>query len=158
MMVDDCALLSRAVSAVLDVEDPISAAYTLEVSSPGIDRPLVQLADFDRFIGKEALLERKARGPLQRKLVSLLVKDPEPLMFHAEVVWRESVAVGYVRAASYGHTLGGAVGLAMVESDSPIDQAWIDRGHWSIDIAGRVYPAVASLRPLFDPTGSRVKT
>jgi ribosome maturation factor RimP len=70
MMVDDCALVSRAISAVLDVEDPIQAAYTLEVSSPGIDRPLVCLGDFQRFAGLEALVElvrliegrRKLRG------------------------------------------------------------------------------------------------
>ncbi len=57
MVVDDCADLSRAISAVLDVEDPISGAYTLEVSSPGIDRPLVKLRDFERFVGFEARVE-----------------------------------------------------------------------------------------------------
>ncbi|MBL8667584.1 MAG: ribosome maturation factor RimP [Rhodospirillales bacterium] len=57
MMVDDCATLSRALSAVLDIDDPIGSAYTLEVSSPGIDRPLVRLADFDRFAGLEARIE-----------------------------------------------------------------------------------------------------
>jgi ribosome maturation factor RimP len=55
--VDDCAAISTAVSALLDVEDPISEAYTLEVSSPGIDRPLTRLADFDRWTGHEAKLE-----------------------------------------------------------------------------------------------------
>ena len=57
MLVDDCAVLSRAVSAVLDVEDPIPGAFTLEVSSPGIDRPLVRLDDFERFAGFEARVE-----------------------------------------------------------------------------------------------------
>jgi ribosome maturation factor RimP len=57
MEVDDCAALSRAVSAVLDVEDPIEPEYTLEVSSPGIDRPLTRLADFSRWEGYEAKLE-----------------------------------------------------------------------------------------------------
>ncbi|NJO67835.1 MAG: ribosome maturation factor RimP [Rhodospirillales bacterium] len=57
MTVDDCADLSRAVSALLDVSDPISVPYTLEVSSPGIDRPLVSLADYDRFAGFEARIE-----------------------------------------------------------------------------------------------------
>lgn len=57
MEVEDCARLSRAISAVLDVEDPISDAYALEVSSPGIDRPLTRLADFDRWEGYEARLE-----------------------------------------------------------------------------------------------------
>ncbi len=55
--VDDCAEISTAVSAVLDVEDPITDAYTLEVSSPGIDRPLTRLKDFDEFEGYEAKLE-----------------------------------------------------------------------------------------------------
>jgi ribosome maturation factor RimP len=70
--VDECARISRAVSAVLDVEDPISGEYTLEVSSPGIDRPLTRLADFERWSGYEARLEveepiegrRRFRGTL----------------------------------------------------------------------------------------------
>ena len=57
MKVDDCAALSTAVSAVLDVEDPILGHYDLEVSSPGIDRPLVRLADFERYTGFVAKLE-----------------------------------------------------------------------------------------------------
>jgi len=59
MNVDDCADISRAVSAVLDVEDPIKSAYTLEVSSPGLDRPLVRLTDYDRFTGFEAKIQLK---------------------------------------------------------------------------------------------------
>ena len=55
--VDDCATISGAVSATLDVEDPILDAYALEVSSPGIDRPLTRLKDFDMFEGYEAKLE-----------------------------------------------------------------------------------------------------
>jgi ribosome maturation factor RimP len=60
MSVDDCARISRTVSALLDVEDPIASAYTLEVSSPGIDRPLIKPEDFTRFAGFEAKLETKA--------------------------------------------------------------------------------------------------
>ncbi|SPF79555.1 ribosome maturation factor RimP [Pseudoprimorskyibacter insulae] len=55
--VDECADISNAVSAVLDVEDPILDTYTLEVSSPGIDRPLTRLKDFDTFEGYEAKVE-----------------------------------------------------------------------------------------------------
>ena len=57
MTVQDCALISRHVSAIMDVEDPISSAYNLEISSPGIDRPLNNAADFGRFIGHEASIE-----------------------------------------------------------------------------------------------------
>jgi ribosome maturation factor RimP len=54
--VDDCARVSRDLSAVLDVEDPVPAAYTLEVSSPGLDRPLRHAADYRRFSGRRAKL------------------------------------------------------------------------------------------------------
>ncbi len=57
MNVDDCAEISRAVSALLDVDDPIAGAYQLEVSSPGIDRPLTKPADFERFVGFETRVE-----------------------------------------------------------------------------------------------------
>jgi ribosome maturation factor RimP len=57
MTVDHCAEVSRAVSALLDVADPIAGAYRLEVTSPGIDRPLVRRADYQRFAGLEARLE-----------------------------------------------------------------------------------------------------
>jgi ribosome maturation factor RimP len=57
MNVDGCEAVSRAVSPVLDLEDPISQAYNLEVSSPGIDRPLVRRSDFERWAGHEAKIE-----------------------------------------------------------------------------------------------------
>lgn len=57
MDVEDCATVSRALSAVLDVEDPVSDAYTLEVSSPGIDRPLTRAKDFARWAGHLARIE-----------------------------------------------------------------------------------------------------
>ncbi len=71
--VDDCAKISSAVSAILDVEDPIDGEYTLEVSSPGIDRPLTRLKDFDTWNGHEAKMEtadlidgrKRFKGPLR---------------------------------------------------------------------------------------------
>lgn len=110
------------------------------------------------FLGKEAVLAQKAAGPLKKRLLQVLVKDPAAMLFHAEIVHRDGRAVGYVRAASYGHTLGGAVGLAMIDAgDEVLDQKWIDAGRWEIDIAGTRYPAIASLRPLYDPGNERIK-
>jgi ribosome maturation factor RimP len=57
MSIDDCEAASGALSPVLDVEDPIAQAYRLEISSPGIDRPLVRLSDFERAVGHEAKIE-----------------------------------------------------------------------------------------------------
>jgi ribosome maturation factor RimP len=57
MPVSDCETISRAISPVLDLEDPIGRAYYLEISSPGIDRPLVRASDFDRWSGYDAKIE-----------------------------------------------------------------------------------------------------
>jgi ribosome maturation factor RimP len=59
MALEDCEAISRALSAKLDVEDPIAGSYTLEVSSPGIDRPLMKPADYRRFVGQLARVETK---------------------------------------------------------------------------------------------------
>jgi heterotetrameric sarcosine oxidase gamma subunit len=109
------------------------------------------------FIGRDAVLAQKARGPLTRRLVQVLVTDPEPLMFHAEVVRRDGRPAGYIRSASYGFTLGGAVGLAMIDAGEPINQAYLDAGEWTVQIGDAVYPAVASLRPMYDPGNKRIQ-
>jgi 4-methylaminobutanoate oxidase (formaldehyde-forming) len=127
-----------------DVPYEVGLGFALDLKKPG------------GFIGKEAVLALKAAGPLQRRLVQVLVKDPEPLMFHAEIVRRDGVAVGYVRAASYGHTLGGAIGLAMIEPKVTVDEAFLGSGQWQVEIAGRLYPAAVSARPLYDPAMKRI--
>lgn len=71
--VDDCADISTAVSAVLDVEDPVTDPYTLEVSSPGIDRPLTRLKDFEEFEGYEAKLETSELIDGRRRFKGVLV-------------------------------------------------------------------------------------
>jgi glycine cleavage system aminomethyltransferase T/glycine/D-amino acid oxidase-like deaminating enzyme len=113
------------------------------------------------FLGKDAVVAQKASGPLRKRLVQVLVADPEPMMFHAEVVRCGDRPCGYIRAASYGHTLGGAVGLAMIEAHAlpggAIDQASIDAARWDVEIAGTRYPASVSLRPLFDPDNQKIK-
>jgi glycine cleavage system aminomethyltransferase T len=110
------------------------------------------------FLGRDAVVAKKAAGPLTRRLVQILLQDPAPQMFHAEVVRRDDEPVGYVRAASYGFTLGGAVGLVMVEAGEPVDQLYITDGAWDVEIAGTRYPAVASIRPLYDPKMERIKS
>lgn len=95
--VDDCAAVSRETSAHLDVADPIHGAYVLEVSSPGIDRPLTRLDDFARFTGFEARIEmrlpvegrRRFRGQLcglDDEQVRLATEDGEILLPFADMI------------------------------------------------------------------------
>ncbi len=114
------------------------------------------------FRGRDAVLARKAAnaaaGGMGQRLVQIRVLDPEPLLFHAEVVHRDGVPVGYVRAASYGWTLGSAVGLAMVGGDgAPVTPDWLAAGSWTVDVAGTRHPIEVSLRPMYDPTSARIR-
>ena len=72
MTVEDCAMISRAVSALLDVEDPVSGTYTLEVSSPGLDRPLVYQRDFEKYSGLEAKIELHTAQDGQKRFRGVL--------------------------------------------------------------------------------------
>jgi 4-methylaminobutanoate oxidase (formaldehyde-forming) len=130
-----------------NTDDPyeVGLGFAVDLKKPG------------GFIGKEAVLKKKAEGPMTRRLAQILVKNPEPLLYHAEVVIRNGVPVGYVRAGSYGFTLGGAVGLFMIEADEPVNKAYIENGTWEIEIAGKIYPAVVSLRPMYDPKMKKIK-
>ena len=96
MTVDNCAKLSRAVSVVLDVEALINSPYILEVSSPGLDRPLVRIADFKRFAGFEAKVEtrrlidgrKRFRGRLmgvEDNLVKVLIDGSEMDLPYADI-------------------------------------------------------------------------
>jgi len=111
MTVEDCAEISRTVSALLDVADPIAGAYTLEVSSPGIDRPLVRREDFARFAGFEAKIElnapqdgrRRFRGTLlgvEGDAVRLLVDDAPVALPLAAVARAKLVLTDALLAAS----------------------------------------------------------
>jgi ribosome maturation factor RimP len=82
--IDDCERVSREVSAVLDVEDPIASQYTLEVSSPGIDRPLFTVAQFGRFIGEQAKLTLRLAQDGRRRFVARIlgVENDDVLLGH----------------------------------------------------------------------------
>ncbi|MEO1551703.1 MAG: ribosome maturation factor RimP [Pseudomonadota bacterium] len=80
--VDDCAKISRAISAVLDMEDPIEGEYSLEVSSPGIDRPLTRIKDFEAFVGYKVKLQTSELIEGRKNFKGILagVQDGEVLL------------------------------------------------------------------------------
>ncbi len=101
--VDDCADISRQVSAILDVEDPIADKYNLEVSSPGLDRPLFTLSQFERYIGQDIAVHlripvmerRKWQGKLERiekDMITLIVDDQEQILVFGNIQQANVVA------------------------------------------------------------------
>jgi 4-methylaminobutanoate oxidase (formaldehyde-forming) len=117
----------------------------------------VKLAKPGGFIGREALARQKQEGPPRRRLLQFQLLDPGPYLHRGEVVWRDGERVGYLRVGAYGHTLGSAVGLGMVEAQEPVTPAYVDSSRWEIEIAGQRFAARASLRPLYDPLLERVR-
>jgi 4-methylaminobutanoate oxidase (formaldehyde-forming) len=92
----------------------------------------------------------------------VLLTDPEPMLVHAEVLRRDGVDVGYMRSASYGFTLGGAVGLAMVdaalvEPGRVVDGEFLASGDWTVQVGNDIVPARVSLAPMYDPRSERVR-
>ena len=108
------------------------------------------------FIGRDAVLARREAG-LSRRLVQFRLKDPAPLLFHGEPILRDGRIVGYVTSGNYGHTLGAAIGLGYVPCAPGEDAATLLASAYAIDVAGRVCPAEASLAPMYDPGGERMK-
>ncbi len=116
--------------------------------------------DFDKpggFVGRDALLADREAGPLGRRLVQFLLTDPDPLLYGEEPVFRDGERVGYLRSGNYGHTLGGAMGFGYVEHEGGVTADYVRDGAYEIQVAGELIPARASLRPMYDSTGDRVR-
>ncbi len=107
------------------------------------------------FIGRDAVLRKREAG-LSRRMVQFLLKDPDPMLFHNEALVRDGQIVSIVTSANYGHTLGGAVGMAYVPcaGESAED---VLASSYEIEVAGRRFAATPSLVPLYDPMGERMK-
>ena len=109
------------------------------------------------FVGREALLEQCEKG-LSRHLVQLRLKDAEPLIYHNEPIWRDGTLVGHITSGAYGHTLGGAVGLGYVSAiPGEAAEAVLD-GHYEVEVACEKIAAEVSLRPLYDPENSKIRS
>jgi 4-methylaminobutanoate oxidase (formaldehyde-forming) len=107
------------------------------------------------FIGRDAVLRKKEQG-LAKRLVQFRLTDPEPLLYHNEPVLRDGKIVSFLSSGAYGHTLGGAMGMGYIpcEGETAADVLASD---YQIDVAGTLYAAQASLKPMYDPTGERAK-
>ncbi|MDR9485462.1 MAG: FAD-dependent oxidoreductase [Sediminimonas sp.] len=107
------------------------------------------------FIGRDAVLRKRDAG-LERRMVQFRLTDPECLLYHAEPILRDNQVVGHLTSGSYGHTLGGAIGLGYVPCPGET-QAQVLASYYEIEVAGTRVAAQASIKPMYDPTSSRMK-
>ena len=120
-----------------------------------------QAGRFGDFIGREAVLMRRAAG-MKARMMQFRLTDPEPLLYHNEPILRDGDIVGYLTSGNYGHHLGGAIGLGYVPCRDDAGAAGDDAksmlaSNYAIDVAGENVAAEASLKPLYDPDGARMK-
>ena len=131
---------------ISDEETPLEAGLEFAVAW---DKP-------NGFIGKDALLLQR-HNVLKKRLVQFQLKDPEPLLYHNEPIYRQGKIVGYITSGMYGHHLGSSIGLGYIQDPNGIDEAYIGESEFEILIAGQMVSAKGSLRPLYDPKSQRVK-
>ncbi len=130
---------------ITDEDSPLEAGLGFAVK---LDKP-------SGFIGHDALVRQRQAG-LRKRLVQFKLKDSQPLLYHNEPIWRDNEIVGFIRSGMYGHSLGAAVGLGYVSVPGAADRS-VEAHDYEIEVAGEKFPAIASLRPLYDPRNERIR-
>jgi len=110
------------------------------------------------FLGREAVERARAEGP-RRRLVSLVLTEPDTMIWGGELVLRDGIAVGQVTSGAWGEAVGGCVGLAYVRhpEDHVLTADIVRSGEYQVNVGGHLYKAAVHLRPPFDPAGDRIK-
>ncbi|MFP6654932.1 MAG: glycine cleavage T C-terminal barrel domain-containing protein [Myxococcota bacterium] len=104
------------------------------------------------------MVRQRAEGP-SRRLIQFAIEDEAAMLHHDEPIYRNGLRVGAITSGGWGHHLGAAVGMGYAKVDEPglINGPWVRESDWAIEIAGRSFPARASLLPLYDPKSHRVR-
>ena len=129
-----------------NTDNPIEAGlgFTIAWDKPG------------GFVGLDALREFKAQGVPRNRVVSLFVDDPSADLFGNEPVMVDGRWVGYVRAAAYGYTLAGPVGLAQVSHEGGVTADWLREQSFTVETPGGHLAARLELQPFYDPKRKRI--
>jgi 4-methylaminobutanoate oxidase (formaldehyde-forming) len=129
-----------------NTDTPLAAGLAFTISW---DKP-------DGFVGREALLEAKEQGPPQDRVVSLVIDDDEIELFGNEPLLHRGEWVGYVRAAAFGHTIGGPVGLAQAHHDGGVTGEWLAEGGFAVHTPRGAVAVRLQIPPLYDPKRLRI--
>lgn len=112
--------------------------------------------DKGEFIGRDALLRQK-KGGLKRKLVLFALKDPQPLIYHDEPIFRNGKLVSENTHGAYSHAMGCAIGMCYLKNPDGISDAWIMDGSYEIEVEDKRVPIDIHLKPLYDPKNIKIK-
>lgn len=131
---------------ITDEDTPLEAGlgFTVKFDKPG------------GFLGREALLAQKEKG-LPKRLLQFRLRDPAPLLYHNEPIWRNDELVGHITSGAYGHTLGACIGLGYVHTDHSIKPDEVLHGDYEIEVAGVRIAADVSLKPMYDPDNEKIR-
>ena len=129
-----------------DEDTPLEAglAFALDWDKPG------------GFIGRQSLETQRQLG-VKKRLVNFRLESEGPLLYHNEPIWRDDRLVGRLTSGMFGHTIGRPLGMGYVESVERVTPEWVAEGRYELEIAAERYPASASLRPFYDPSGLRIR-
>ena len=111
---------------------------------------------FGDFLGRASVMQKKQAG-LSRRLLQFQLLDPQPLLYHAEPILKDGALAGYLASGGYGHHLGAAIGLGYVPCEPGVADADLVASRYEIEVAGERIPALASVKPLYDPTSARIR-
>jgi 4-methylaminobutanoate oxidase (formaldehyde-forming) len=131
---------------IADEDTPFEAGLGFAVA---LDKP-------GGFIGRDALLRAKEE-PRARRLVQFRLQDPGPLLHHDEPIMMDGRRIDLLTSGSFGHSLGTAIGMGYIRHPDGAGEDLLRSARFEIEIAGERYPAEASLRPFFDPSGARMR-
>jgi sarcosine dehydrogenase len=115
----------------------------------------VKLKKNTPFLGREALLEQRAR-PLPRLLAGFTA-DPEVVLLGRETIHRDGRRVGWLTSAGFGYTVGRSIGYGYVRDPDGVDRDYVLGGRYELEVAGERVPAQVFLDPPYDPRGERVR-
>ncbi|WP_422011859.1 GcvT family protein [Reyranella sp.] len=111
---------------------------------------------FGDFLGRASVMQKKQAG-LSRRLLQFQLLDPQPLLYHAEPILKDGALAGYLASGGYGHHLGAAIGLGYVPCEPGVADADLVASRYEIEVAGERIPALASVKPLYDPMSARIR-
>ncbi|MFQ5556688.1 MAG: glycine cleavage T C-terminal barrel domain-containing protein, partial [Acidimicrobiales bacterium] len=115
-------------------------------------------ADSDvAFLGREELARRLRTGSV-RRLAGFTVADPDVMLHGRETILRDSERVGWLTSGGWGHTIAKGIGYGYVNDPEGVDEAFLTSGAYELEVAGRIVAAELHLRPLYDPSGHRVRS